>query len=154
MLSDLFASFASVPKTSTMYWATSEKEKKPRYFFTFGYNPFWWSILFSSLCITFTSWYEKKKYLLKRQVIPPTFKVIPTKIVLLHCLLESSELKNTIMLPSSNLMSTERDSLAWLIFCSTLNALLYGLSLMIYYQDFHFLNNFLSFSTLLPFWCK
>ena len=96
----------------------------------------------------------KKKYLLKRQVIPPTFKVIPTKIVLLHCLLESSELKNTIMLPSSNLMSTERDSLAWLIFCSTLNALLYGLSLMIYYQDFHFLNNFLSFSTLLPFWCK
>ena len=74
-----------------------------------------------------------------------TFKVIPTKIVLLHCLLESRKLKNTIMLPSSNLMSTERDSLAWLIFCSTLNALLYGLSLMIYYQDFHFLNNFLSF---------
>ena len=36
--------------------------------------------------------------------------------------------------------------------------LLYGLSLMIYYQDFHFLNNFLSFSTLLPSlfssWCK
>lgn len=74
MLSDLFASFASAPKTSTMYWATSEKEKKPRYFFTFGYNPFWWrSILFSSLCITFTLWYEKK-YLLKKQVIPSTWE--------------------------------------------------------------------------------
>ena len=85
----------------------------------------------------------KKKNLLEKQVIPSTFRIVPTKIILLHCLLESSELKNTIMLPSSNLMSTERDSLAWLIFCSTLNALLYGPSLMIYYQDFHFLNNFL-----------